>query len=102
VKKCPVDAWRCIVIRKGKLAGAPVGWASWTYKGATITIDEAKAKKRHWSAANRRYLLVHEIGHAYFLEHVTTCSVMNKYRTCKGKPTPATLEPLQRTALANW
>jgi hypothetical protein len=102
VKKCPADAWRCIVIKPGKLKGNPVGWSSWNWKGATITIDEGKAKSRKWSAANRRYLLVHEIGHAYYLRHVTSCTAMNRYRTCGGKATPSTLTSAQRSALANW
>lgn len=81
VARCSGKAYRCITIRTGKVKGAPVGWSS----GSTITIDLGKAngsmRYRYKYAANRTWLLTHELGHQFGLDHTARLSknVMNPY-----------------------
>lgn len=75
VEHCSGKADRCIIIKGGKVKGAPVGWS----RGNVITVDTAKAKSRGYSAADRKLLLVHELGHQFGLKHTTARNIMNPY-----------------------
>lgn len=73
VKRCSGKAWRCITVKTGAVKGANVGWSS----GSTITIDDAKAKRKTYRgcftgqkrAAVRTWLLAHELAHQFGLHH---------------------------------
>lgn len=73
VKSCSGKAYRCIVVRAGKVPGGNVGWS----QGSTITIDTATAKRRGYGAKARHWLLSHELGHQYGLSHRTGINLMN-------------------------
>jgi hypothetical protein len=73
VTACSGKAYRCIVIKGGKVKGLPVGWSS----GQTITIDTGKAQRRGYTAAMRKWLLVHELGHQFGLRHTDGRHIMN-------------------------
>lgn len=78
VKACSGKAYRCVTFRAGKLpkrAGAAVGWS----QGSTITIDTTLAKRRGYTAADRRWLLAHELGHQFGLKHAGGKHLMNPY-----------------------
>lgn len=75
VGKCSGKAYRCITVKAGKVKGAPSGWSS----GQTITIDTGKAKKRGYDAADRKWLLAHELGHQFGLKHSGGRHLMNPY-----------------------
>lgn len=76
VKKCSGRAYRCIVVRLGKVNG-PIGWSH----GSTITIDAHKAMTRYRSyyyrAGNRGWLVAHELGHQFGLGHHGGHNLMN-------------------------
>lgn len=73
VKKCSGKAYRCIILKSGRVAGNNVGWS----QGSTITIDTAKAQRKSYTAADRKILLVHELGHQFGLKHTGARNVMN-------------------------
>ena len=76
VRKCSGKAYRCIVVRLGKVNG-PIGWSH----GCTITIDAHKALTRYRSyyyrAGNRGWLVAHELGHQFGLGHHGGHNLMN-------------------------
>ena len=78
VKRCSGRAYDCITIRPGKVRQAAVGWSNGR---GTITVDTGKAKryaKYYGKAGNRKWLVVHELGHeAFGLEHRAGRNVMN-------------------------
>lgn len=79
VKKCSGKAYRCITVRAGKVNG-PVGWS----QDSTVTIDTGKAKGGKYNRwyrydKNRTWLLAHELGHQFGLDHSGSRNVMNEY-----------------------
>lgn len=73
VAKCSGKAYRCIIVKSGRIAGSETGWS----QGATITIDTGKAKARGYGAKQRHWLLAHELGHQYGLTHRSGANLMN-------------------------
>lgn len=99
---------RCVVIYKGSVAGAPVGWAytcKSTAKICKIKIDVSKAsskkyKKWYTGTSTKRYLIRHELGHFMGLHDRKSCdSTMNPYVRCRGKVPPNTFVKSQRAVL---
>lgn len=77
VKKCSGKAYRCITIRSGLVTKKQVGWS----QGSTITIDTGKAMRKYGAFyradRNRTWLITHELGHQFGLEHGAGRNVMN-------------------------
>ena len=81
-RKCSATAYRCIRVQDGDVRG-PVGLS----RGTTVTIDTVRAardyprwygKGRAGAAKNRTWLLVHELGHQFGLQHSSGANVMNE------------------------
>jgi hypothetical protein len=106
VKRCSGKN-RCIMIVKGSVAGAPVGWAYTcpsTAKLCTIKIDVNKAAskryKKWYGTSTKRYLIRHELGHMMGLHDRKTCdSTMNPYVRCRGHVPPNTFAKSERSVL---
>lgn len=79
VRKCTGKAYRCIIVKVGRVGGAPVGWS----EGRYITIDTSKAngklRKYYRHRGNRDWLLIHELGHQHGLGHSSGRNAMNPY-----------------------
>jgi hypothetical protein len=78
VKRCSGKAYRCITIRSGKVSGGAVGRIG----NGVITIDTAKAASSKYrghyrSQATRKWLVAHELGHAFGLKHGRGANLMN-------------------------
>jgi hypothetical protein len=66
VKKCSGRAWRCVVVRGGKLPGSYLG----VTEGNRITIDTAKVDRHGYrSNLRREQILAHELFHTYGYAH---------------------------------
>jgi hypothetical protein len=106
VKKCSGKN-RCIMIVKGSVAGAPVGWVYTcrsTAKLCTIKIDVNKAAlsryKKWYGMSTKRYLIRHELGHMMGLHDRKACdSTMNPYVRCRGHVPPNTFAKSERSVL---
>lgn len=60
VSRCSGRAWRCVIVRGGKLPGRYLGYTS----GNTVTIDTAKVDRHGYrSNYSRERILAHEFGH---------------------------------------
>ena len=66
VARCSGHAWRCVVVRGGKLPGSYLGLT----EGNSITIDTAKVNRRGYrSNLRREQILAHELFHTYGYGH---------------------------------
>lgn len=66
VRKCSGHAWRCVIVRGGKLPGSYLGLT----EGNRITIDTAKVDRRGYrSNLSREKILAHELFHTFGYHH---------------------------------
>jgi hypothetical protein len=107
VKTCSPTARRCITIKNGRLTGANKNVTGLS-SGSTITIDiwktqHVKPFKGKFGYYTKRYLLVHEVAHQRYMDHVTSCNnVMNKYFRCNGHVPSLKLTTTQKKKLAGY
>lgn len=104
-KRCDPAAWRCITLKTGKVGGGIRGAVGWSNGWDEITIDTGKAAKTgQFGPKTRKYLLVHELGHGFFLEHRSSCAtVMIQYRRCSnGSVPPIKFDSAQRNILRKY
>lgn len=93
VKKCPQGALRCVTLRAGVVKGgssAAIGYTTCIRWKCTVTVDLKDARRSgQFNYATRKWLLVHELGHTYGLEHRASCKTsMYQYRRCAWYRTP--------------
>lgn len=102
IQKCtPSFTAHCIYIRKGAVRDLPGQrtMGSTTVNGwiSNITIEPGSP------FAYRTALLVHELGHAFNLQHNPRCtSIMYHNLTCNGRMLPTTFTPGERRILAQY
>jgi hypothetical protein len=66
VSRCSGHAWRCVIVRGGKLPGSYLG----VTEGNRITIDTAKVDRHGYrSNLSREKILAHELFHTYGYGH---------------------------------
>jgi hypothetical protein len=66
VGRCSGHAWRCVILRGGKLPGSYLGLT----KGNSITIDTGKVDRHGYrSNLSREKILAHELFHTYGYGH---------------------------------
>jgi hypothetical protein len=102
VKACPAGVARCVKIKSGKVGGSPIAWTDCKSGKCTITVDVKDATKTGlFNAKTRRWLVAHELGHVFGLEHRASCSTtMFQYRRCSGKIPPLSFDKAQKGTLA--
>jgi hypothetical protein len=88
-KGCPVDS-QCVTVKQQELAAPAVGVTSTAFVGSDIkasTIVLDKTFGRTNSAARRRNVICHELGHSLGLEHRTAkTSCLTSYATAEKFP----------------
>ena len=66
VSRCSGRAWKCVIVRGGKLPGSYLG----VTEGNRITIDTAKVDRHGYrSNLSREEILAHELGHTFGYKH---------------------------------
>lgn len=107
VKKCHDSAIRCITIKNGRLKGSKANVTGYS-QGSTITIDVWKTRnvkpfKGKFGYHTKKYLLVHELAHQRYMQHVTSCNnVMNPHARCNGHVPPLKFTATQKKKLAKY
>lgn len=104
VKKCPASAKRCVTVKVGAVKGnssAAIAYTSCKNWKCSITVDTKDATKAGvFGPKTRKWLLVHELGHVFGLEHRSSCKTsMYQYRRCNGNVPPLYFDGSQKATL---
>jgi hypothetical protein len=76
VSKCSGRAWKCVVIRAGRLPGNVLAQA--TCPGGWVKIDTAKVDRRgYFSNLSREKILAHELFHTFGYRHSAGRNLMS-------------------------